>query len=123
MVDAAADYLIACGNVARQALARKRRRIQRRSALDNHTVQGNTFSGLYHKDFAYANFLWINGYNLTATLHIRSFGPDIHQTGDGGAGLAHSITLEQLADLVKQHNGHCLGIFTNRHSANGCDGH
>ena len=48
---------------------------------------------------------------LAVPLHVGVVGADVHQAGDGLAGLAHGVALEQLAHLVEQHDEHGLGVL------------
>ena len=48
--------------------------------------------------------------SLPSLLDVRVVGTDIHERGDAAAGLADRVALEQLADLIKEHNGDGLGI-------------
>ena len=107
-VDAAADDLIAIGHVPGQTLASQGGGIQRGGALQHHAVQRHLFAGLDHDNGPHRHLVGIHLGQLAVLLDVGIVGPDVHQSGDVAAALAHSIALEQLADLIEQHHGHGL---------------
>ena len=109
-VDAAADDLVAGHHVAREALARQRRGVERGRALDDLTVDRNFLARLDGDDRADGHVVGIDLFELAVVLDVRVVGTDVHQRRDVAAGLADGVALEQLADLVEEHNGHGLGI-------------
>ena len=56
-------------------------------------------------------------------LQVGALGADVHQGGDAAAALAHGVGLEQLADLVEQHNGHALAVLAAGDRADRGDAH
>ena len=109
-VDAAADDLVAGHHVAREALARQRCGVERGRALDDLAVDGNFLTGLDGDDRADGHVVGVDLFELAVVLDVRVVGADVHQRRDVASGLADGVALEQLADLVEQHNGHGLVI-------------
>ena len=109
-VDAAADDLVTGHHVARQALTRQRRGVERGLTLDDLAVDGNFLTGLDDDDRADGHIVGVDLFELAVVLDVRVVGADVHQRRDVAAGLADRVALEQLADLVEQHNGHGLVI-------------
>jgi len=122
-VDTAGDDLVALGCIARQGFAGQRRRVERRFSLYHHAVQRNLFARLDHDDVADLNLFGIDLFELAVPLNVGVIGADVHQGADGFAALAHRIALEQLANLVKQHNSNTFTIITKGNRAYGCYRH
>ena len=109
-VDAAADDLVAGHHVARQALARQRRGVERGRAVDDLAVDGDLLTRLHDDDRADGHVVGVDLLELAATLDVGVVGADVHQRRDVAAGLADGVALEQLADLIEQHDRHGLVI-------------
>ena len=111
-IDAAADDLIARRARPRgTALAGQRRWCSALEAPSSTMPSSGTFSpGLHHDDIADRDLLRVHLCQLAALhFHIRVVRADIHQLRDRlPAALADRVALEQLADLVKQHDGNGL---------------
>ena len=91
--------------------------------INYNTIQRNSFSGAHNKDFVQLHLFRIDGHDLTVTFHVSTFWTNIHQLRDGSAGFPHSILLKPFANLIEEHNGSSLVIFTNDDCADGCDRH
>ena len=109
-IDAAADDLVARAHIARQALAGQRGGVERGDAVLDHAVDGHLFTRLDNDGRADGDVVGVDLFELTVVLDVRIVGTDIHERGDAAAGLADRIALEQLADLIKEHNGDGLGV-------------
>ncbi|MPN38587.1 hypothetical protein SDC9_186111 [bioreactor metagenome] len=72
---------------------------------------------------AHLHLFRVNAHRLAVFDKPRFIGPQIHQAGNGAAGLIHSVALKQLADLIKQHDGHGLRVFADGDRADGGQGH
>ena len=108
-VDAAADDLVALRHVAREALAGQGAGVQRRRAGDDHAVQRDLLTGLDHDDAADLHLVRVHLLEGPVPLDVRIVRADVHQRGDALAALADGVGLEQLADLVEQHDCDGLG--------------
>ena len=60
---------------------------------------------------------------VTVTLYIRVIRTDIHQVTDISSALSNCIALEQLADLIKQHNSYTFLIIAKQNGADSRDRH
>ena len=109
-VDAAADDLVAGHHVARQALTRQRRGVERGRAVDDLAVDGDLFTGLHDDDRADSHVVGVDLLEFAVTLDVGVVGANVHQRRDVAAGLADGVALEQLADLVEEHDRHGLVI-------------
>ena len=109
-VDAAADDLVTLLDVARQALAGQRAGVETGGALDDHAVERNLFARLDDDDAADRNLVRIDLRQLAVSFDVRVIRANVHQRGDILPALADGVALEQLADLVEQHNGDALDI-------------
>ena len=104
-VDAAADDLVALVGIPGQALAGEGAGVQGRGALHNDAIEGDLLAGLHHDDRADGHLIRVHLHQLSVLLDVGIVGTDVHQGADVLAALAHGVALEQLADLVKQHDG------------------
>ena len=109
-VDAAADDLVARLHVARQTLAGQRTGVEAGAALDDHAVQRHLFAWLHHNDAADRDLVRIDLLQLAVRLDVRVIRADVHERRDISAALADGVALEQLADLIEQHDGDALDI-------------
>ena len=109
-VDAAADDLVTLLHVTGQALAGEGAGVQAGAAADHHAVQRHLLAGLHHDDAAHGNFVGVHLLQLAVPLDVGVIGADVHQGADVPAALAHGVALEQLTDLVEQHDGDALYI-------------
>ena len=107
-IDAATNHIVSRLGIPRHALAGKRTGIQRCIALYDHTVNGHLFAGIHHNLRAHFHVVRIHLFQFAVHHQIGIVRTNIHQGGNVLTALAHCHTLEQLADLVKQHNGHAL---------------
>ena len=128
-VDAAADDLVALAGVPGQALAGKGAGVQGGGALGDDAVDGHLLAGLHHDDRADSHLIGIDLHQSAVLLDIGVVRADVHQGADVFAALAHGVALEQLADLVEQHDGDSLVVVAalfvdgQRKSADGGHGH
>ena len=97
--------------------------VQRGAALQHRAVQRHSLSGLHHDHRANRHILRVHFLQTVFRFQIGGVRPDIHQRGNGGAGLSHGVILKQFAGLVEQHDEHGLGIVACGESANGGEGH
>ena len=88
-----------------QALAGEGAGVQGGTALRNDAVKGDLLAGLHHDDGADGHLIRVHLHQLPVLLNVGVVGTDVHQGADVLAALAHGVALEQLADLVKQHDG------------------
>ena len=112
LVDAAADDVVAGAHAARAALAGQGGGVQRGLTGQNFAVQRNFFSGLDDNDRADRHIVGVDlGHLAVGALEVGDLGANVHQRGDAAAALADGVGLEQLADLVEQHNGNALAVL------------
>ena len=88
-----------------QALAGEGAGVQGRAALHNDAVKGDLLAGLHHDDRADGHLIRVHLHQLPVLLDVGVVGTDVHQGADVLAAPAHGVALEQLADLVEQHDG------------------
>ena len=60
---------------------------------------------------------------LSRDLNIGVVRADVHQFRDGAAALAHGHALEQLTDLVEEHDLHTLAVAAQQNGPHGGHGH
>ena len=111
-----------------QTFAGQRACVQRAGTFHDHAVDGNLFSGLHGDDGSDLHLIGINLLKDSVLLDIRVVGADIHQLADVAAALSDRVALEQLADLIEEHNGDGFDIISasgksGRHRADGCHCH
>ena len=124
-VDAAADDLVAAGDVPGQALAGEGGGVQGGGPLQHHAVQRDLLAGLDHDDGPHGHIVRVHLGQLSVLLDVGIVGADVHQCGDVPAALAHGVALEQLTDLIEQHHGHGLhevAAFLVKRQADGAHG-
>ena len=109
-VDTAADDLVALGNIAGKALPRQGAGVQGGIAADDDAVQRDLFAGLHDDDAADGDLIRVDLLELAVLFDVGVIGTDVHQRTDVAAALADGVALEQLADLVEQHNGDTLDV-------------
>ena len=130
-VDAAADDIVSGLGRTGDRLAGEGGGVELRLALDDDTVDGHALAGLDHDDSADGDVI---GKDLleraVGLLDVGVVGRDVHHGTDRFAALAHGVGLEQLADLVEQHDGGAfghvrVGVGEEHHGkcADGCDCH
>ena len=122
-VDAAAEHVAVHPHFPGQALAGEGGGVQSGNALHHHAVQGHLFAGVHHDDAADLHLVRVHPLQLAVDLKVGIVGPDVHQLGDVAAALAHGVALEQLAHLIKQHDGHAFAVFPQHDGAHGGHGH
>ena len=112
-----------------QALAGEGAGVQGGAALHNDAVKGDLLAGLHHDDRADGHLIRVHLHQLPVLLNVGVVGTDVHQGADVLAALAHGVALEQLADLVEQHDGDGLVVVAalfidgQREGADGGHGH
>ena len=109
-VDAAADDRLSRLDLPGQALTGQGAGVQGGAALDDLAVQGDLLAGLDHNDAAHGHLLRVHLLQAAVPLDIGIVRADVHQSADVLPALAHGIALEQLADLIEQHDRDGLGI-------------
>ena len=109
-VDAAADDLVARADVARHALAGQSAGVEAGAALDDHAVERDLFARLNDDDAPDLDLVRVDLRELTVLLDVGVVRTNVHQGGDVPAGFADGVALEQLADLVEQHDRDALDI-------------
>ena len=122
-VHAAADDGAALRDVHGGALAGQGAHIQRRRTREHRTVERDTLAGLDDDRIADCDLLGLHPRDAVRRLDIGVVRADVHQVADVFAAAADGVALKQLADLVKQHDGHGLGIVPEHHRADGGHGH
>ena len=108
-VDAAADDLLAGDDLTRQALAGQRAGVETGRALDDDAVDRHLFARLHDDHAADRNRIRVDLLKLAVCFDVGIVRADVHERRDVPAALADRVALEQLADLVEQHNGDGLG--------------
>ena len=128
-VYAAAYNIVAGLGVAREAFTGQCAGVERGAAFNDDTVDRNLFAWLHNDDAADNDLIGIDLFKLAVTFNVGVVGADIHKRADVLAALADGVALEQLAYLVKQHNGDSLVvvaaalIYRQRKRADRGDGH
>ncbi|CUN71746.1 Uncharacterised protein [Flavonifractor plautii] len=122
-VDTAGDHIVAGLGLPGEGLAGEGRSVHIRGALQHHAVQGDALAGLDDDGVTHRHILGVYLPELTVHLNVGVVGPDIHQGGDGLAGLVYGIALEELAHLVEQHDEYGLGVFAGGQGAHSGQGH
>ncbi len=110
-VDAAADDLIARLYVPRQAFAGQCTGVQCRGALQHHTVNRHLLSGLHHDNGARFHLIRIHLLQHAVSLNVCVIRTNVHQGTDIPAAFPDRIALEQLPDLIEEHNGNRLVVI------------
>ena len=80
--------------------------------LQNHAVDGDFLTGLYHYHTAHRHFIRIHLFQSAFPLYVGIVGPDIHKGTDVAAALSHGITLEKFPHLVEEHYGDGLVVVS-----------
>ncbi len=111
LIDAPADNLHARLHLAGHRFAGQGRSVQRGAALDDLAVQWDTLTGLHDDGVTNLHVLRVYLYQLAALLNVGIVWANVHQAGNGAAGLGNSVGLEPLAYLIEQHHRHALGMF------------
>ena len=109
-VNAAADDIVSGFGRAGDRLAGEGSGVELRLALDDDAIDGHALAGLNDDDGADGDVI---GEDLleraVGLLDVGVVGRDVHHGTDRFAALAHGVGLEQLADLVEQHDGGAFG--------------
>ena len=101
------------------------------AAVEDDAVDGHALARLDHDGAADADVVRKDLLELAVcAFDVGVIGSDIHHGADGFAAFAYSVGLEELADLVKQHDcgalgraGLGVGEEDGRKGADGRDGH
>ena len=124
LVYAAADHIVPGFHVPGHGLAGEGGGVQGGGTLQHRAVQGHPLAGLHHDDGSHLHVLRVCLLQGTVLpLQVGGVGADIHQGGDGLAGAAHGIVLEQLTHLVEEHDEDGLGVLAGGEGAHGGQGH
>ena len=87
-------------------------------------VQRHPLTGLDDDHIAHRHILRVHLPDLTALgLQIGGVRANVHQGGNGLAGLAHGVILEQLAHLIEEHHKYGLAVFPGAEGTYGGQGH
>ena len=122
-VHAAADDGTALCDVHGGTFAGQGAHIQCRRAREHRAVERDTLAGLDDDCIADCDLLGLHPRDAVRHLDIGVVRADVHQVANVFAAAADGVALKQLADLVKQHDGHGLGIVPEHHRADGGHGH
>ena len=122
-VDRPAEELLSRRHISGERFARESRRIKRGCSLNNHTVDRYTLARLDQDNTADFDVIGIHLFDTVLCLQICIIRTDIHQLADIASALSDRIALEELADLIKQHDRNTLCIFAKHHGADCCDSH
>ena len=123
LVHAAGDHIVAGTYPAGAALAGEGAGVDGAAALQHNAVQGDFFAGADQDHVAHGHGVRVHLLHAFTGLQVGVIGADVHQGGDVFPALAHRVALEQLADLVEQHNGGGLPVLLQGQRAHGGDGH
>ena len=124
LVDAAADDDVAGHHVPGHGFSGEGGGVQGGSALQHLSVQGDPLAGLDDDHVPHRHVLRVHLLNGTVLrFQVGGVGADVHQGGDGLAGLAHGVVLEQLSHLVEEHHEHRLAVLPGAEGAHGGQGH
>ena len=114
----------------RDGLAGERGGVELGAALGDHSVDRHALARLDHDDRANGHLGGVHLDELAALLDVGVLRRDVHHLCDGLAALAHRVALEELSDLVEDHDGRALGhvgvgVWEEHHckGADRCHGH
>ena len=109
-VDATADDIVAGLGRAGDRLARECGGVELGFALDDDAVDRHALAGLDHDHGADGDVIGKDLFECAVgLLDVSVVGRDVHHGTDRLAALAHGVCLEQLADLVEQHDSGAFG--------------
>ena len=109
-VDAAADDIVSGFGRAGDRLTGKGGGVELGFAFDDDAVDGHALAGLDHDDGADGDVIGEDLFECAVGLFdVGVVGCDVHHGADRFTALAHGVCLEQLADLVEQHDGGAFG--------------
>ena len=97
------------GATSRPSRPRRRRGI---ITIHNHTVQRHFLTWLHNNNAANLNLVWVYLLQLPILLNIGIVWADVHQIGNVAAAFSYCHALEQLPNLIKEHNRHRFGVIT-----------
>ena len=95
--------------MARHRFARQRGGVKLAFAFLDDAVDGYALAGFHHDDAAHGNIVGVDLAQFAVALYVRAIGGNVHHCGDVLARFADGVALEQLAYLVKQHDGAAFG--------------
>ena len=119
-VDGSAEDFLSRRDIPGQGFACQSRGVNGRSSLHDHTVDGHPLSGFNKNNAADLDVVGVSLLHAVLCLQIGVVRPDIHQLADIFSALSDRIALEELSDLVKEHDRDSLGILAECHGAHGC---
>ena len=116
-VDAAAEERISRMHGARQGLSRERSGVERALACGHRSVERYAFPRIDADHAADGDRLGM--YDFLAPVHedARRVGADVHERRDGAACALDGTILQELTELIEQHDGGGLGIVAEREGA------
>ena len=117
-VDASTDDLITHMNLSRDTLSCECTCVEWGWTLNYLSVDRHLLARLYDYDSPNLNVIGINLFQLAILLYVRIVRADIHKCCDVLSALSHRVALEQLTNLIEQHNRRCLLVLTEHHGAN-----
>ena len=110
LVDAAADDCIARADGARHGLAGDGRGVELRAALDHDAVKRHALARFHHDARTGLHVVGVDLHRrAVGAQQVRVVGGNLHHLGNRAARPVHGVVLEQLAYLVKEHDGGALG--------------
>ncbi len=117
-VDIVTDF-----HALRHGFTGQRGGIQAGFAFLNHAVQRNPFARLDEDQVIDRDLFGVDFLNLIAVDAVRVLRAEVHHRGNGFTGASHGVILEELADLIEEHNGDSLREIAQGQRAEGGDGH
>ena len=116
-VDAAAEERISRTYGARQGLSREGGSIERALSCGHRPVEWHALTRIDADHAADGDRLGM--YDFLAPVHedVRRVGADVHERRDGAACALDSTILQELTELVEQHDGGGLGVVGEREGA------
>ena len=111
LVDAAGQGFIAFADASRHRFAGQCLGVQHGFAIHNDAIQRDFFTGFYHDDLAHRNAFRRNDLQYAIPLNGRRIRTDVHKVRDGLSGTLYRQRLEELSDLIEQHNCNSFRVF------------
>ena len=99
-------------NLLRETFSGQRGKVNRACAVRYSSVKGNSFARTYEYCFSYLHLIGGYGKLRVAAYDARRVRAYVHKLGYAFAAFADSNALEQLADLIKEHDGYSLFVFS-----------
>ena len=123
LVYAAGNYIVAGTYPAGAALAGEGAGVDGAAALQHNAVQRDFLAGADQNYVAHSHGVRVHLLHAITGLQVGVIRADVHESGDVFPALTHRVALEQLADLVEQHNGGGFPVLLQGQRAHGGNGH